>query len=70
LHKAFWGKKMEIIDLLIANGSDVNAKDMLGSTTLDWAESTPKKYPGIRAIFDKHGIKYGGNLKALKAAGN
>ena len=41
----------------------------LGSP-LGWAEDYPQKYPGIRAIFDKHGIKYGRKLKAFKAAGN
>ena len=61
---------MEVIDLLIANGADVNAKSRTGATPLGWAENYPQKYPGIRAIFDKHGIKYGRKLKAFKAAGN
>ena len=62
--------KVDIAELLIANGADVNAKNRIGSTPLGWAENYPQKYPGIRAIFDKHGIKYGGKLKAFKAAGN
>ena len=70
LHKAFMRRKMEVIGLLIANGADVNAKSRLGNTPLGWAENYPQKYPGIRAIFDKHGIKYGRKLKAFKAAGN
>ena len=74
LHVAFGSKNMEVIDLLIANGADVNAMSWYGSsslgTPLGWAENYPQKYPGIRAIFDKHGIKYGRKLKAFKAAGN
>ena len=70
LHQAFMRRKMEVIGLLIANGADVNAKSRTGATPLGWAENYPQKYPGIRAIFDKHGIKYGGKLKAFKAAGN
>ena len=66
--------KVDIADLLIANGADVNAMSRYGSfslgTPLSWAENYPQKYPGIRAIFDKHGIKYGRKLKAFKAAGN
>ena len=60
------------VSVVIANGADVNAMSRYGSsslgTPLGWAENYPQKYPGIRAIFDKHGIKYGRKLKAFKAA--
>ena len=70
VHAAFLSKNIEVIDLLIANGADVNAKSRTGATPLGWVEYAPQKYPRIRAIFDKHGIKYGKKLKAFKAACN
>ena len=61
-HAAYWGHK-EIAELLIAKGADVNAKDNVGTTTLDWAKYKPE----IADLLRKHGGKTG---EELKAAGN
>ena len=57
LHAAFGGHK-EIVELLIANGADVNAKNDSGRTSLNWADKE------IAALLRKHGGKTADELKA------
>ena len=56
------GGHKEIVELLIANGAALNAKDDRGETPLDWAVQV--KEPEIAALFRKHGAKTGEELKA------
>jgi ankyrin repeat protein len=49
---------MEVIELLIAKGADVNAKADNGKTPLDWA------YGETADLIRKHGGKTGEELKA------
>ncbi len=51
---------MEIVELLIANGADVNAKNNGGKTPLDWAAWKKETANLLR----KHGGKTGKELKA------
>jgi ankyrin repeat protein len=51
------GRK-EIAGLLITKGADVNAKDKVGDTPLDWADGETAN------ILRKHGGKTGDELKA------
>ena len=37
MHRAAWGRHTEIVELLITNGADVNAKDDRGATPLHHA---------------------------------
>ena len=60
-HAASIGYK-EIVELLIANGADVNAKDHNGETPLDWAVRA--KEPETADLLRKHGGKTGEELKA------
>ena len=57
---------LEIVELLIAEGADVNAKieggDYKGVTPLDWAISV--KQPETADLLRKHGGKTGEELKA------
>ncbi|MDP6307252.1 MAG: ankyrin repeat domain-containing protein, partial [Verrucomicrobiota bacterium] len=50
----------EIVELLIANGADVNAKDGDGFTPLDLATNNKE----IADLLRKHGGKTGEELKA------
>ena len=50
----------EIVELLIAGGTDVNAKNGTGLTPLDYA----KRHPEIANLLRKHGGKRGEELKA------
>ena len=59
LHQAAWDGHKEIAELLIAEGAEVNAKDVEGQTPLDLAEDDPK----IRNPILKHGGKMGAELK-------
>ena len=51
---------MEIVELLIANGADVNAKNNCGKTPLDWAAGKKETANLLR----KHGGKTELELKA------
>ena len=53
-------KTKELIELLITNGANVNAKNSFGETPLD---GTPGK-PKIAALLRKHGAKTSQELKA------
>jgi cytohesin len=61
-HAAYWGHK-EIVELLIAKGADINAKDNAGTTTLDWGRRG-KNQTEIANLLRKHGGKTGEELKA------
>ena len=65
LHFATDGSHMEIAELLIAEGADVNAKNSAGLTPLD--KATNKNNYEIADLLRKHGGK---TWKGLKAAGN
>jgi ankyrin repeat protein len=53
---------MEIVELLIANGADPNAKDIEGETPLNWVEEG--KHKETAELLRKHGGKTGEELKA------
>jgi len=65
-YAASWGHE-EIVELLIANGADVNAKDADGLTPLDVAThpENPNDTDEIAALLRKHGGKTGEELKAV-----
>ncbi|MDB4805300.1 ankyrin repeat domain-containing protein [bacterium] len=54
--------QLEVVELLIAEGADVNAKDDFGRTPLDLA--IQKSHPEIADLLRKHGVKTGEELKA------
>jgi ankyrin repeat protein len=60
LHCAATESYNEIVELLIANGADVNAKDNESRTPLDEA----KRWPSVADLLRKHGGKTGEELKA------
>ena len=60
LHYVVVGGHMELVELLIAEGTDVNAKDDDGWTPLDLARHNPETADVLR----KHGGKTGEELKA------
>jgi ankyrin repeat protein len=62
LQSAFWKSHNEIIELLISNGADVNAKANDGATPLDTVSFL--KHPEIADLLRKHGGKTGEELKA------
>ena len=66
LRYAIYSGHKEIVELLIANGSDVNAIIVSdrnqGKTPLDRAEET--NHPETAKLFRKHGGKTGEELKA------
>ena len=63
-YAAAWGR-IQIAELLIANGADVNTKSVTGRTPLDIANKNNKSK--IADLLRKHGAKTG---EELKAAGN
>jgi ankyrin repeat protein len=52
----------EVVDLLIAAGTDVNTKDGDGDTSLDWA--IMRNHTEVADLLRKHGGKTGEELKA------
>ena len=52
---------LEVVELLIADGADVNAKDVNGYTPLDWAIFN--KDTETADLLRKHGGKTGEELK-------
>ena len=75
LHLAALGGHKEIVELLISKGADVNAKNDVGHTPLDWAKQlfddyTPEAKAAIKEtaeLLRKHGAK---TSEELKAEGN
>ena len=53
LHNAAFGGHKEVVELLIAKGADVTAKDVDGFTPLDWTISG--KQPETADLLRKHG---------------
>ena len=62
LHRAAQKSRKEIVELLIAKGADVNAKDNQGITPLDSAIQF--NHPETANLLRKHGGKTGEELKA------
>ena len=62
MHNAAFGGHKETAELLIARGSDVNAKDKNGKTPLD--QAIKRKHTETAALLRKHGGKTGEELKA------
>ena len=62
MHDAASNGHKEIVELLIANGADVNATTNRGETPLDWAIN--HKRTEIADFLRKHGGKTGEELKA------
>jgi ankyrin repeat protein len=60
-YAASWGGK-EIVELLIATGADVNAKNEVGRRPLDGAIA--RSHPETADLLRKHGGKTGEELKA------
>ena len=63
LHHAAERGHKEIVELLIANGADVNIATKTGHTALDMTHLRPE----INELLRKHGAKWG---RELEAAGN
>ncbi|HAH99501.1 MAG TPA: hypothetical protein DCO70_09190 [Verrucomicrobiales bacterium] len=59
--------RTEIVELLIAEGADVNAKNSAGLITPLDSANYAKRHPETADLFRKHGGKTG---EELKAAGN
>ena len=59
LHFATFGSHKEVVELLIAKGADVNAKDDVGDTPVDWADNKE-----LADLLREHGGKTGEELKA------
>ena len=62
LHETARSGRKEVVELLIANGADVNAKNRNGDTPLDSA--IKDKHTETADILRKHGGKTGEELKA------
>jgi len=66
LQSAFWKSHNEIIELLISNGADVNAKANDDATPLNVVSMF--KHPEIADLLRKHGGKTGSELRDWNAA--
>ena len=70
LHVAAQEGHNQVIELLIDNGANVNAKRSDGATPLDWAEDEPKIADLLREHGGKHGSIHtaaaGGDTEAVK----
>ena len=64
LHSAVFFKSKENVALHITNGADVNVKDHLGKTPLDWANKPGSDGNEIADLLRKHSGKTGEELKA------
>ena len=65
LHRAAWNAHKDVVELLIANGVEVNAKNEHGHRPLDAANATIN--PKIADLLRKHEAK---TAEELKAEGN
>ena len=64
LHSSVFFESKENVELHITNGADVNMKDNLGKTPLDWANKPGSDGNEIAALLLKHGAKTAEELKA------
>ncbi|MDP6735469.1 MAG: ankyrin repeat domain-containing protein [Nitrospinaceae bacterium] len=64
LHFAALDGLNEIVELLIVEGANVNAKDHLGKNPLDWANKSGSDGNEVADHLRKHGGKTGEELKA------
>ena len=61
LHETARSGRKEVVELLIANGADVNAKNRNGDTPLDYAITF--KRTELADLLRKHGGKTGAELR-------
>ena len=66
LHEAAFEGRKEIVELLISNGADVNAKGESGRTPLDLATQS-KRNLEIADLLRKHGGKTGTKFRGTKS---
>jgi len=64
LHSAVFFENKENVELHITNGADVNVKDNLGKTPLDYANKPGSNGNETADLLRKHGGKTGEELKA------
>ena len=72
IHDAAAERNIEVVKQHLATGTDVNAKDNVGVTPLDWAITF--MHPELADVLQQHGAKHGsirkavefGNIEALK----
>jgi len=62
LHRAAWNAHKDVVELLIANGVEVNAKNEHGHRPLDAANAT--NHTKTADLLRKHGAKTAEELKA------
>ena len=64
LHSAVFFENKENVELHITNGADVNVKDNLGKTPLDYANKPGSNEIETADLLRNHGGKTGEELKA------